>query len=210
MTQAEPTKCTREKTANATARPSDCIAWRIFFVSASQPDSYLYNNLQKFSKQIGTEHIKLQGKKFLFEFDPFTPYERLIRGFVLEQMAHNEAVVALTKKGSAVRQALENDEGIVLFDLTSDTRLSQIVAEHRSGPLSLVCDSLTDLALSTDPQYAYRFAQNAVQLLSEPRITVVFLINSYAHDQKIIYRFRGLFNSQVSYGKQGIVSVKML
>ncbi len=98
---------------------------------------------------MGIDHGKLMGKKILLEFDPSTPYDRLVRDFALECAAHNEAVVVLTKKGSAVRQALEGEKGVELVDVTPDLMLSPILEKHRERSLSLVYDSLTDLALST-------------------------------------------------------------
>jgi len=36
---------------------------------------------EKFSRRLGVEHGKLQGKKILLEYDPSTAYERLVRDF---------------------------------------------------------------------------------------------------------------------------------
>ena len=164
---------------------------------------------EKFSGQFGIQHGQLRGKKLLFEFDPSTPYERLIRDFALECAAHNEAVVILTKRGSAVRQALEGEKGVELVDVTPDLMLSPILEKHRERSLSLVYDSLTDLALSTDMKTAYGFARNAIELLSKPTATAIFLLNPSAHDQKDAYSLRGLFSSQATYGKQGITNVRI-
>jgi hypothetical protein len=67
----------------------------------------------------------------------------------LEGAAHNEAVVVLTKNGSAVRQALENEKRLELVDATPDLMLSPILEKYSGRSLSLVYDSLTDLTLST-------------------------------------------------------------
>jgi len=163
----------------------------------------------KFSKQLGLEHSELKGNKILLEFDPSTPYERFVRDFVLECAFHGEAIHVLTKKPSAVRQALEGDEGIELVDLTPETMLSPILKEHPKGPVSLVYDNLTDLALSVSSQAAYNFTQNALQLLSEPIITALFLLNTAAHEPRHAYSLRGLFSNHVIYGKQGAISVKI-
>ncbi|MCJ7505011.1 response regulator [Candidatus Bathyarchaeota archaeon] len=163
----------------------------------------------KFSKRLGVEHSKLQGKKFLLEYDPSTPYERLVRDFAMECAAHNETVIVLTKRGSTVCQALEGEKGVELVEVTTDLMLSPIIEKHREGSLGIVYDSLTDVALSASAQAAYKFAQNAIQLLADPRITAVFLFNPAAHDQKDVYSLRGLFSSQMAYGKQGITDIKI-
>ncbi len=164
---------------------------------------------EKFSKQLGIDHSKLMGKKILLEFDPSTPYERLIRDFALECVAHNEAVIVLTKKGSAIRQALEDHKDVQLVDVTPDLMLSPILEKHSGQSLSLVYDSLTDLALSTDLQTAYKFASSATERLSDPKITAIFLLNPAAHDQKDTYSLKGLFSSQLTCGKQGVTNVRI-
>jgi hypothetical protein len=165
---------------------------------------------EKFSEQLGIEHGKLHGKKVLLEFDPSVPYERLIRDFALECIAHNETVVVLTKKGSAVRQALEEEVGVEFADLTPNLMLSQILEKRSAQPLNLIYDSLTDLALSTNSQTAYNFASSAIEQLSDPRITAIFLLNPAAHDSKDTYSLKGLFSSQATYEKQGITNVRIV
>jgi PAS domain-containing protein len=151
----------------------------------------------------------LHGKKILLEFDPSVPYERLIRDFALECVVHNEAVVVLTKKGSAVRQALEEEKGVEFVDVTPDLMLSPILEMHSEQPLSLIYDNLTDLALSTNSQTAYKFASSAMERLSDPRVTAIFLLNPAAHDSKDIYSLKGLFSDQIVYGKQGASTVRI-
>jgi DNA-binding response OmpR family regulator len=162
--------------------------------------------MNKFSRQLGFEHDKLRGKKILLEFDPSTRYERFTRDFALESVSNNEAVIILTKKGSAVQRALEGETGVEIIDLKTDLMLSPILETHREGSsLSLVYDSLTDLALSQKPQAAYMFAHSAIDRLVSPTITALFLLNSEAHDSKEVYSLRGIFSDHVTYGKQGAI-----
>jgi DNA-binding response OmpR family regulator len=165
---------------------------------------------EKFSRQLGIEHSKLQGKKVLFEFDPSVPYERLVRDFVLECASHNEEVIVLTKTGSAVEQALAGDNGFQLMHNDATTpMISEITAEHQQRPWALVYDSITDSIMSTDVQSTYRFLQNALTLLSDQTITALFLLNPAAHEQRDAYTLRGLFSNQAVYGKQGLVNVRL-
>jgi len=165
---------------------------------------------KKFSKQLGIERTKLRGKKILFEFDPSTPYERLVRDFAMECVANNESVIALTREGSAVQHALKGDKGIELIDPTLGTVFSDLLEEHPDGSLSLVYDSLTDLALSINPKAAYEFAQNALESLSSPRITALFLLNPSAHEPSVVSGLKGIFSNQMFYGKQGVTSVRFV
>jgi DNA-binding response OmpR family regulator len=159
--------------------------------------------MNKFSRQLGFEHAKLRGKKILLEFDPSTRFDRFIRDFALESVSNNEAVIILTRKGSAVQLGLEGEAGVEIIDLKTDLMLSPILEGHREGSLSLVYDSLTGLALSQRPQAAYMFAHSAIDRLASPSITALFLLNSEAHDSKEVYSLRGIFNDHVTYGKQG-------
>ncbi len=164
---------------------------------------------KKFSRQLGIDHGKLMGKKILFEFDPSTSYDRLVRDFALECVTHGEAVVVLTKRGSAISQAFEGEKAVELIQVTPDLMLSPILEKHSGQPLGLIYDSLTELVLSTSPQIAYKFASSTIERLSDLRVTAIFLLNSAAHDQKDTYSLKGLFSNHASYGKQGIINVRI-
>ncbi|MGB6679687.1 MAG: response regulator [Candidatus Bathyarchaeia archaeon] len=164
---------------------------------------------KKFFEQVGAESSDIKGKKFLFEFDPFTPYERLIRDFAIGSIANKEAIVVLSPSGTSVRKSLENEKNVKIIDLTPDTMMSSIISENPKGPLNLIYDSLTDLILSTQPQSAYLFVRNSLKLMSDPRITSLFLLNPSAHEEKDVYGLRGLFSSRIVYGKDGVSSLKL-
>jgi CheY-like chemotaxis protein len=164
----------------------------------------------KFSKQLEVKHSKLWGKKILLEFEPSTPYDRLVRDFALECAFHEMKVVVLTQEGSVIQQTLEGDEGIKIVNLaTPYAMITEIIEDHLEGPLGLVYDSLTDLALSIDSQAAYKFIRNSLKLLSDSKVTAIFLLNPSAHEPREASSFRGLFSNRINYGKQGIMSVKI-
>lgn len=159
--------------------------------------------MNKFSRQLGFEHDKLLGKKILLEFDPSTKYDRFVRDFAMESASHNEKVIIVTKKRSAVHRALEDETGIEIIAVEDDLMLSPILEKRGEGLLSLVYDSLTNLALSQKPQAMYVFASGAIDRLASSMITSLFLLNSEAHDSKEVYSLKGIFNDHVTYGKQG-------
>ena len=169
----------------------------------------------KFSKQLGLDHIKLKGRKILFEIDPRADYERPVRDFTIEAEFYEETTIVITQKGSAIRQVLEVDENIKFLDLDQLTSFSTILNMHSDGPLSLVFDSITDFILSQHnstesvSQMGYKFAQNALKVLNEPRITALFLLNNAAHDPHDLASLRGLFSNQASYDSQGVTIVKL-
>ena len=166
----------------------------------------------KFSKQLGIEHSKLVGKKVLLEFDPTTDYERLVRDFVSESTFLEEGVIILTRKGSRIREALEGDEGVRFAELERASELLPVLTSNSEGPLTIVLDSLTDLALnidsnSTPPTNLHTFIQTALETLDYARITAVFLINPSAHDPKEIATVQGAFSHQLIYEKKSGVTV---
>lgn len=162
----------------------------------------------KFSKQLGIEHSRLAGKKILLEFEPSTDYERLIRDFALECAFLEESVIIITRKGGSIRQALDGDDGVKFVDLQRAPELLPILKENSEGPVCIVVDSLTDLALNenTSDRYngVYKFVETSIRTLDEPRITAIFSLNPSAHDPKDVASIRGLFNNQLAYGKGGI------
>jgi CheY-like chemotaxis protein len=161
----------------------------------------------KFAKQFGLEHGRLKGKKLLFEFDPSTPYERAVRGFVLECASDHERVIVLSKMGNPVYNAIEGERRVGILPLTS--MVSQI-AQNEEQPLALVYDNITDLVVSVGAPAAYGQLQNILALLSPERVTALFLLNPAAQDQKETYSLRGLFSNQLAYGKQGATVVKIV
>jgi len=164
---------------------------------------------RKFSKQLGIEHSKLTGRKILLEFEPRTDYERVVRDFALECAFLLEEVIIMTQKGSSIRRALDGDQGVRFIDLERAPELLPVLKENSEGPLSIVVDSLTDLALSENSDGGaykgmYKFVQHALDVLDNPRFTAVFLLNPSAHDTKDIASVRGVFNNQLVYDKGGI------
>ncbi|WP_455278383.1 response regulator [[Eubacterium] cellulosolvens] len=163
---------------------------------------------KKFYEQLGAEMSDITGKKLLFEFEPSTPYERLIRDFAMGSVANKEAIVVLTPSGTCIRKALEDEKKVKMIVLSPDLMISSIINGIK-GPLNIIYDSLTDLILSTQPQSAYLFVRNSLKLMSDPRFTALFLLNPSAHEEKDVYGLRGLFSSRIVYGKDGVSSLKL-
>jgi len=168
----------------------------------------------KFSAQLGLDHYRLRGRKILLEVDPRSAYERPIQDFVTEAIFHKETVIVITQKSSTIRQTLEGNENVRFADLDPYMVFSVILNGTPDGPISLVFDSLTDLALlQKNTEYAnragYKFAHNALQVLNGPRITAVFLLNPGAHEPQELASYRGLFNTQATYNARGLKVVKL-
>ena len=162
---------------------------------------------RKFSIQLGVANEDIKGKKFLLSYDPSAPYERFVRDFVLGSIESDEKAVVISRYGSAVYKALENDGNVTLINFSLKTRVTPILQENPEGRLRLVYDNLTDLALSINTREAYNFARNTLELLKDDRITVMFLLNPDAHDRQYVYSLKGIFNNQLDYGKEGVTNI---
>jgi CheY-like chemotaxis protein len=163
----------------------------------------------KFSKHLGIEHSKLTGKKFLLEIDPRSDYDRFVRDFALECAFLKECTVIITSRGSSIRRTFEGDQNIKFMDLERAPELLPVFKENSYGPLSIVFDSLTDLALNGGPENAtfqgmYKYLQSTMAVLDDPRITALFILNPSAHDPKDVASVRGIFNDQLVYDKAGV------
>ena len=174
----------------------------------SMPKSTEPSRKTRFSGQLGIDHSTLTGKKMLLEFDPSMPYQTALRDFALECTSNKEKVLVLTPHGSVLEQTLSGDEHVKTIHLTHDLMISSILDDHQERPLNMVYDSLTDLMLSTDPRTAYKFTLNALEQLSDTKITAIFLLNPSAHEPKDASSLRGLFSNQIIYGKEGMSHAK--
>ena len=168
----------------------------------------------KFARQLGTEHNRLVGKKMLLEYDPRTDYPRIVRDFALECAFLRESVIIFTQKSSNVRQTFEGDQGVKFVELERASEFLPVTKQNVEGPLSIVLDSLTDLALNQGAKVGsyvgmYSFVQQALETLNEPRITALFLLNPSAHDPKDVASVRGLFGSQFVYENNEITIARI-
>lgn len=164
----------------------------------------------RFSKRVGMEHHNLTGKKILMEVNPRTDFERAIEDFVIECNFHGEVTVIVTTRGSALRQAFEGSTAVKFIDLNLEnlTIFPPILNEYPMGRLNIVFDSLTTLAILSESasKTIFKFAQNALQLLVDRRVTAIFLLIPSAHKPRDIASLRGLFTNQLVYDERGLTA----
>jgi CheY-like chemotaxis protein len=165
---------------------------------------------EKFSRQLGTDHKGLLGRKILIEYEPSAHYERLVRDFTNECVSHAEAAIVLTRVGNPVYNAVEGDEGIERVTQGMPTpMLSELLKGREKKQLGIVFDSITDLVVGRGMQSAYQYLQNAIGVLVSQPTTVIFLLNPSAHEQTVSHSLRGLFGNRATYGKEGLVAVAL-
>jgi KaiC/GvpD/RAD55 family RecA-like ATPase len=193
----------------------------------------LIERTDSFSKTLGLDHKQLVGRKLLFEFDPISSYERVVRDFATEAIANVETTVVFTHRGSPIHSALSQESNLRFFLFTqqvsaptmgtSETEmllpadnsslmldtLEKLLNADAQGNVCLVFDSLSELIRSIGLEKTYKFLQYVLEILYSERVTVLFLVTSSAHDSKEIYTLRGMFEDQLAYGEEGIRVVKL-
>jgi len=188
--------------------------------------------LHTFSKTLGLNHQQITRRKILLEFDPASSYEKVIQDFATEALANAEPTIVFTRRGSAIHSSLREQKAVKFFCLTQQVSVPKEFSEnemllpsndislmldvfdktlkaHPQGNINVVFDSLSDLVLSVGFEKTYRFMRYAVEMLASPRNTVLFLLNQNAHDPKVASSLRGLFSDQISFGKEGMQTVKL-
>jgi len=188
--------------------------------------------LDSFSRSLGLEHNELVGRKILLEFNASSNYEKFVRDFVTEALSNREAVIIFTRRGSAIHTSLSEEKNVKLFCLTQQvsvpTRFSEtemllssndtsimlnLIGEMLKSKgdevVNIVFDSLSDLVLTIGFEKTYHFMKCAAEMLASPKVTALFLINAIAHGSVVVSSLRGLFSNQISFGRNGIQTIKL-
>jgi DNA-binding Lrp family transcriptional regulator/KaiC/GvpD/RAD55 family RecA-like ATPase len=185
-----------------------------------------------FAGSIGLDHEQLVGRKILLEFDPTSEYEIIVVDFAKESMANVEPVYVFTYATSTLYKRLAKLQVIKLFSMSTSTSTLQSISEnevlipanntdlilnsidevvktHSKANISIVFDGLSDFLSSLGPERTFTFLRHVLQTLSSGKTTSLFLLNSSAHDPKIVSRLRSLFYDQLAYRKAGLQTVKL-
>jgi hypothetical protein len=199
------------------------------FIYPSAPS--IKGQIHAFSKTLRLNHQQMVGKKILLEFDPTSHYEKAIHNFVAEALANAEKIIVFTRKSSTIHSSLHEEKAVKFFCSTQQVSVPKEISENEvllpSGDTSLMLSvldktlkaypqsainvvfDLSDLVLSIGFDKTYLFLKYAVEILASPRNTVLFLLNQTAHDPKVTSSLRSLFSDQISFGKEGIQTVKL-
>jgi len=192
----------------------------------------LLEDVDAFSKRIDISHLELLGRKLLLEFDPTSDYETIIEYFAKESMANAEAIHVFTYATSTIHKCLAKYPTIKFFTMSISTStvqpesenevlipannidlildfISKVTKTYSEANMSIVFDGLSDLLISIDPERTRTFLRHALQALPSERTTVLFLLNTSAHDPKTVSRLRSMFYNQLTYGKDGLRVIKL-
>ncbi len=185
-----------------------------------------------FSKRIGLSHLELLGRKFLLEFDPTSDYETIVEDFAKESMANVEPIYVFTPTTSTLHKHLAKNLAIRFFLMTISTStiqmksknevvipannidlildsINDIIKAHPEANVPIVFNVLSDLLSSLGLERTFTFLRHLLQTLSSEKTTALFLLNTSAHDPKIVSRLRSMFYDQLVYRKTGLQTVKL-
>jgi hypothetical protein len=191
----------------------------------------LLEHAEAFSKRVNLTHENLLGCKFLLEFDPTSDYERAVEDFAKESMANVEPIFVFTPTTNPIHKYLAKQPAINFFLTSISTSIPKSSSENtvllpaKNTPLILeaidkilktnadtnVCfvfNILSELLTSTGREKTFTFLRHALDLLSSEKTTSLFLLNTSAHEPKMVSQLRNLFNNQLTYDKNGLEIVK--
>jgi CheY-like chemotaxis protein len=162
----------------------------------------------KFSASLGLSHDQTAGRKILMEFDPAAPYERAVSDFVTEFAENGDDVVLIARPSGNIA-AMANGKSIQFVPITAQLMLSLILEQHAKKSIAIVYDNITDIIISDGIKVAYAFMKSALERLADKKVTALFLINPSAHPENEASTIRSIFANQISFGKGGMVKLKM-
>jgi len=165
------------------------------------------------------------GKKMLLEIDPASDYHKSLLSFVSEAKNNDESMFIFTSVNSSLHSTLSGVEKVNFRLLTSKTSSPQQINDKETllpasdlsvlldafdrtqkadeKPINVLFDNLSDIILRCGFEKTYKFMCLLSEIVSSPKVTVLFVFNPTAHDPTISSSIRGLFKNQLVYAKNG-------
>ena len=186
----------------------------------------------RFSRQFGKDHGWLMGQKILFEFDPASTYEKVIKDFVLECKANGETVIVLTEKSGPISSAIRTQTNVKFVYMTAQVSAPKEISENEvllpwgygslvfntlhadlegrhDENLNTICCNLSSSILTFGLKRAYSFLKGELELVISPRITHMNLLNVTAHGPKEVSTIEGLFSNILTCNERGLRALKL-
>ena len=185
-----------------------------------------------FSGRLKMPTTFLQGRNFLLEIDPATNYEETVKEFAVENISTKSIVFAFTTKGSPIYRALSEGADVRFYMMSADVSypkptgkanevlvpqndvavilhlISQTLGSTEGSGIAVIFDNVSDLILSSGFENSYKFLKQANQVLSEPRITSIFIMTKNAHEEREVLLVKSLFANHLSIDSTGLHKLK--
>jgi len=202
------------------------LLWFLASRRKSNAKSLILGKTTAFSKQFGMTHEQIVGKKILLEVDPASDYIIALSGFASEAKKNGESLFIVTNQNSALHSMFPSTENANFFLLTSKTHYPQQINQketllpasdvsvllnacvkaqeaHHDKTINLLFDNISDIVLRCGSDKTYQFIRLLLEALSKSKATALFVFIPTAHDQEAISSIRGLFQTQLTYTKDG-------
>jgi len=158
------------------------------------------SSTSRFSRRLKVDfRDRVLGRKILFEFDPTTDYEILVKDFISEAQDNGLKVIVLNFSEFFPFKADSFD----LIDMRrmdqSRSFLTNLLEQYSLKPLGIIAFTLTDLLLIKGFKYSYHFVREALLLLDKNGVTALYLLAPKAHEEREVTSFRTLFKTQMRY-----------
>ncbi len=176
--------------------------------------------VDSFSKSIGFPHAEIAGKKILLEYEPSSGYEKVLKSLLVESSSNFERAALFTRRDSPIYPMLSEQPGAKVFVLTSRVSyprleegnrvllpayesallldaLNKTIQAYAGASVLIVFDSISHNIFTLGPDKALSLVRQALEMMISNKVTVVFLMNIAAHDQKTVSTFESLFDIAV-------------
>ncbi|MFC1755351.1 hypothetical protein ACFL96_18505 [Thermoproteota archaeon] len=188
--------------------------------------------IHPFTEKLGLTHSDVLNKKMLFEIETSLNYEEIIKNFIDESIGNSELVIIFTRKGSSIFNTTLGHPNIRYFYMTPQvsypkkgdkenemlipikdnsiilSAMDKALKASVNVSISIVFDNLSDMILSLGMQKTYNFLNYSLEILTQPNVTALFLINPDSHESKEVSTIRGLFASRIVHSKEGLTIAK--
>jgi hypothetical protein len=173
--------------------------------------------VDSFSRSIGFSHSEVAGRKILLEYEPSSDYERVLRSLLVESSSNFERAALFTRRDSPLYPLINEQPGAKVFVLTSRVSyprleegdrvlmpaydsallldaLNKTIQAYTGASILIVFDSISHNIFTLGPDKALSLVRQAMEFLISDKVTVVFLMNTAAHDPKTISTFESIFD----------------
>ncbi len=163
--------------------------------------------------------------------DPSSSFEQTLGNVARGKIAAGNLVYVFTKS-SPLHYGMKDIQGVRLYLFTSgvshpspsersnellvpqnDTSvtldlLDKTVSTARKAPITIIFDSVSDMALLLGTEDTYKFLKQAEQILVPPNLTSIYLVAAGAQDERTLNIVKSLFRLHAVLDQQGISTTK--
>jgi len=77
--------------------------------------------------------------------------------------------------------------------------LNKTIEAYSGSPFTIIFDNISHFVFTLGPERTYSLVRQALELMISDKITAIFLMNSKAHDQKVMSTFENMFDIELIY-----------